>query len=52
MFRHLVFVGIGHIQIISEHLIEFDLQGFDSGSAPLPFFQLHQPLFAVCLGAL
>ena len=52
MFRHFVLVGIRHIQIISEHLVEFHLQGFDSGGAPLPLFQLHQPLFAVRLGTL
>ena len=42
--------GIGHLKIITENLIKFNLQIFDPGALPLLLFQSRQPVFSLYLG--
>ena len=44
-------IGVSHFKIISENLVIFNLQIFNSGPLPVMFFQLRQPLLAVPSGA-
>ena len=51
VIRHHRLVGIGHFQIIAEHLVIFYFQIFDSCFFPLFIFQFCQPVFSVGLGS-
>jgi len=48
VFRHHIFEGIGHLQIIAEYLVVFDLQIADACLFPLFGFQFRQPGFSFC----
>ena len=48
IIRNKVFKGIGYLQRISEHTIEFDLQVLDPRTLPLLRLELGKPFFSVC----
>ena len=43
-------IGFGHLKIVTEHLIVFDFQIFDSRALPLRVFQLGKPGLSLRLG--
>ena len=44
---HLIFMGVGHFQVVAKHIIKTDLQGTDPGFFRLSRLQTRQVFFSV-----
>ena len=53
-FRHQIFIGVGHLQIVAENFIVFNAEIFNAGILPFGLFHLSQPLLALgfCMAVL
>jgi len=46
LFRDLVLMGVGHLEIISEHFVEADLQRGNAGTKGFGLLQFRKPLLS------